>query len=88
MTIFFKFPPFSIHIYPLQVENCDSNSRLVVDEDGDVKFRPGRVKLIHLNNTSDAIYMMQIYVAKTIILHPHQPTQQQISSGQGELPVI
>ena len=25
--------PTSNHLHPLQVENCDSNSRLVVDED-------------------------------------------------------
>ena len=30
--IFFNFPPTSSHLYPLQVENCDGNSRLVVDE--------------------------------------------------------
>ena len=27
------------HLHPLQVENCDSNSRIVVDEDGNGKFR-------------------------------------------------
>ena len=40
MTIFFNF---SLTLYPLQVENCDSNSRLVVDEDDNGKFRPERV---------------------------------------------
>ena len=29
----------STHLHPLQVENCDSNSRLVVDEDDNGKFR-------------------------------------------------
>ena len=29
----------SSHFHPLQVENCDSNSRLVVDEDDNGKFR-------------------------------------------------
>ena len=28
----FDFPPTSNHIHPLQVENCDSNSRLEVDD--------------------------------------------------------
>ena len=28
---FFHFPPTSSHFYSLQVENCDSNSRLVVN---------------------------------------------------------
>ena len=32
MEIFFNFSPTSNHLHPLQVENCDSNSRLVVDE--------------------------------------------------------
>ena len=44
MAIFFNFSPTSNHLHPLQVENCDSNSRLVVDEDGNVKFRLERVK--------------------------------------------
>ena len=36
----FYFSPTSSHRHPLQVENCDSNSRLVVDENGNGKFRP------------------------------------------------
>ena len=32
MVIFFNFSHTSSHLYPLQVENCGSNSRLVVDE--------------------------------------------------------
>ena len=32
MTILFNFSTTSNHLHPLQVENCDSNSRLVVDE--------------------------------------------------------
>ena len=39
MGIFFNFSPTSTHLHPLQVENCDSNSRLVVDEDDYGKFR-------------------------------------------------
>ena len=34
IAIFFNFSTTSSHLHPLQVENCDSNSRLVVDEDG------------------------------------------------------
>ena len=37
MIIFFNFSPTSNHLHPLQVENCNSNSRLVVDEDDNVK---------------------------------------------------
>ena len=38
-TIFLKFLPTLCHLHPLQVENCDSNSRLAVDEDDNDKFR-------------------------------------------------
>ena len=38
MAIFLNFSPTSSHLHPLQVENCDSNSRLVVDEDDNGKF--------------------------------------------------
>ena len=32
MAIYFNFSPTSNHLHPLQDDNCDSNSRLVVDE--------------------------------------------------------
>ena len=44
MAILFNFSPTSSHRHPLQVENYDSNSRLVVDEDDNGKFRLERVK--------------------------------------------
>ena len=44
VPIFFNFSPTANHLHPLQVENCDSNSRLVVDEDDNSKFRLERVK--------------------------------------------
>ena len=44
IAIFFIFSPTSNHLHPLQVENCDSNSRLVVDEDDNVKFRLEKIK--------------------------------------------
>ena len=46
MAIFFIFSPTSSHLHPLQVENCDSNLRLVVDEDEDNngEFRLRRVE--------------------------------------------
>ena len=44
MAIFLNFSSTSSHLHPLLVENCDSNSRLVVDEDDNGKFRPERVK--------------------------------------------
>ena len=44
MAIFVNFSPTSSRLHPLQVENCDSNSRLVVDEDDNGKVRFERVK--------------------------------------------
>ena len=44
MAIFFNFSPTSNHLHPLQVENCDSNSRLVVDDDTNDKLRLERVE--------------------------------------------
>ena len=47
MVIFIIFSPTSSHLHPLQVENCDSNSRLVVDEDDiDGKFRLERINTL------------------------------------------
>ena len=45
MAIFFNFQTTSNHLHALQVENCDSNSRLVVDEDDNGKFRLERFKI-------------------------------------------
>ena len=36
MAIFLNFSPISNHLHPLQVENCDSNTWLVVEEDDNV----------------------------------------------------
>ena len=44
IVIFFNLSPTSSHLHPLQVENCGSNSRLVVDEDCNGKFRLERGK--------------------------------------------
>ena len=49
MAIFFNFSPTSNHLHPLQVENCDSSSRLVVDEDDNGKFRLERVNVFKIN---------------------------------------
>ena len=38
IAIFFNFSLTSNHLNSRQVENCDSNSRLVVDEDDNDKF--------------------------------------------------
>ena len=47
MVIFFNFSLTLNDLHPLQVENCDINminSRLVVDEDDNSKFRLERVQ--------------------------------------------
>ena len=55
MVIFFNLSPTSSHVHSLQVENCDSNSQLVVDEDDTGKFELERIKCLsylfplHLN---------------------------------------
>ena len=46
MAISFNFSPTSNQLQPLQVENCDSNSRLVVGENDDGKLRLERVKAV------------------------------------------
>ena len=46
IVIFFNLSPTSNHLHPLQVENCDSKSRLVVDDDDNGKFRLERVKML------------------------------------------
>ena len=45
IAIFFNFSLTLNHFHSLQVENCDSNSRLVVDEDDYGKLRLERVKM-------------------------------------------
>ena len=45
IAISFNFSTISNHLHPLHVENCDSNLRLVVDEDNYAKFRLERVKI-------------------------------------------
>ena len=47
IVIFLNFYTASNHLHPLQVGNCDSNSRLVVDEDDNGKFRPERVNMFN-----------------------------------------
>ena len=44
MAVLSNFSLTSNHLHPLQVEHCDSNSRLVVDEDDKGQFRDERVK--------------------------------------------
>ena len=69
MAIFFNFPPTSSHLHPLQVENCDSNSRLVVDEDDNGELRLERVNPFYLQNKSlmlgiKSVFRHQMYGSK------------------------
>ena len=47
VVIFINFITASCHLHPLQVKNCGSNSRLVVDDDDYGKFRIERVKSLN-----------------------------------------
>ena len=55
MAIFLHFSPTSSHLYSLQVENCASNSRLVVDEDDLVNSG-----LKRLNQHNSALGMLRV----------------------------
>ena len=56
MVIFSNFSPTTSHFHLLQVENCGSNSRLVVDEDDNGKLKPERVKgVVNWQNTRDNV---------------------------------
>ena len=56
MAIFSNFLPTTNRLHLLQVENCDSNSRLVINEDDYSKFRLERVKATMRRMTYD-IYL-------------------------------
>ena len=75
ITIFLNFSPISTHLYPLQVENCDSNSRLVVDEDDYGKFMLERVKSLSVTIVvSNPFYMSfksQLLGMKWVLRHQY-----------------
>ena len=63
MAIFFNFSLTSNHLHPLQVENCDSNSRLVVDEYDNGKFRLERVNNLSINHKLYAqLFIVEFYL--------------------------
>ena len=61
MAIFSNFSPTSNHLHPLQVENCDSNSRLVVDEDDMEKSGLKRFKPVKIYYYSRKYMMYRIW---------------------------
>ena len=69
MVIFFNFQTASHH-HPLQVENCGSNSRLVLDDDDYGKFRIERVKTTMVALSRERTYL-NIIIAY-IAVHPSQ----------------
>ena len=76
MAIFFNFSTTSSHLHPLQAENCDSNSRLVVDEDDNGKFRPERVILIvdgDLESEVSCMKLVQYSTFSRLVLIWHKP---------------
>ena len=59
IAVFFNLSPTSNHLHPLQVENCDSNLRLVVDDDNG-KVRDERVKALnyfHINQGVQRVFI-------------------------------
>ena len=62
---FFHLPPTLSDIYPLQVENCDTNSRLVVDKDDNSKFRFERVNT-HFQKINGPILLLELYGISTL----------------------
>ena len=65
LAIFYNFSPTSSPLHPLQVENCDSNSRLVVDEDDNGKIRLEKVNLKNLEfSTKTRIVRKKPYIRK------------------------
>ena len=65
MVIFLNFLTTSNHLHPLQVENCDSNSRLVVDEDDNGKVRLERVKG-QIKNVKTAVDVISTLTLKAL----------------------
>ena len=66
MAIFLNFSPTSNHLQPLQVENCGSNSRLVVVEDDNGKLRPERVNLLTARPIVVPLCLCQAIIGKII----------------------
>ena len=67
MIVFFNLSLHtSRHLHPLQVENCDSNSRFVVDEDDNGKCRLERVKKVdtvvylYIGSNNSCFFQLQV----------------------------
>ena len=51
-------PPTSSKLHSRQVENCDRNSRLVVDEDDNSKFRLDRINQSRCDSGADIVVFL------------------------------
>ena len=69
IAIFLNFSTTSSHLHPLQVENCGSNSRLVVDEDDNGKFRPARSALNNYHHSLNLVITNCLNNIIFIIVH-------------------
>ena len=63
MAIFFNLPLISGRLHPRQVENCDSNSRLVVDENDNGNVRVKSLKLHNLH-----FHPLKIVAIKSVLI--------------------
>ena len=77
MAIFFNFSLTSNHFHPLQVENCDSNSRLVVDEDDYGKLRLERVNGLVKQSKND-YSRAQLWMLRQILMSKDSPRSERI----------
>ena len=68
-TIFFNFSSTSSHLYPLQVDNCGSNSRLVVDE---VDEDYGKIRIERAKQR--VVDTVTIFLLLSFLLHTNKPT--------------
>ena len=69
-TYFFYFSPVWSHLHSLHVDNCDSKSRLVVDENDNGKFRLERVKVLiffYINHGDQSFFQFEVGLHKWLI---------------------
>ena len=72
IAILFNFSTSLNHLHPLQVKNCDSNSRLVVDEDDYGKLRLERVKMEQITRIDQHYVISLRYVNLANLMHISQ----------------
>ena len=77
------FCNFSNHLHPLEAENCDSNSGLVVDEDDNGKYRLKRVNKRNVRNDLRTPNVLRSCVGLciTVLLCTHIPENHSKRTG-------